>query len=296
MLAVGGWRAGVLIGLLQRSHISCLQSDANRADQRDAIVAARYGGLVAAIVSISAPRGADSLAAHHPIGMSTGVFDDVRGVWPRLVVAACEVSTYAVELSALSEDELPGLIEYLAARPRLSFRYVSVHAPVKHRVLDDAVSAHVLNGLPLWVRSIVTHPDVLDEPAVYRGLGTRLVLENMDDRKSNGRTADELAVVFEQLPDAGFCFDVAHACSIDPTMGVAGDLLDRFRSRLRQVHVSSLSGGRHVPLTEDDEGRFASVLDRCRDVPWILEARPPDRWLEELRSPGLASIGETLTT
>ena len=251
---------------------------------------------MAAILSNSARSAADSLAAHHPIGVSTGVFDEMRGVWPRLVAAACEVSTYAVELSALSEDELPGLIEYLAAKPRLSFRYVSVHAPVKHRVQDDAANARVLGELPLWVRSIVTHPDALEDPAAFRELGTRLVLENMDDRKGTGRTADELAVVFEQLPDASFCFDVAHACSIDPTMGVAGDLLDRFRSRLRQVHVSSLSGGHHVPLTEEDEERFAAVLDRCRDVPWILEARPPDRWLEELRSPGLASIGETLTT
>lgn len=250
---------------------------------------------MAAILSIPVRGGADSLAAHHPIGVSTGVFDELRGAWPRLVAAACEVSTYAVELSALSEDELPGLIGYLAAKPRLSFRYVSVHAPVKHRVLDDEASARLLGELPLWVRSIVTHPDTLEDPAAYRGLGTRLVLENMDDRKGGGRTADELALVFEQLPDAGFCFDVAHACSIDPAMGAAGELLDRFRSRLRQVHVSSLSGGHHVPLTEEDEERFAAVLSRCSDVPWILEARPPDRWLEELRSPGLASIGETLT-
>jgi hypothetical protein len=102
-------------------------------DQRDVIVAARYGGFVEAIMSISARDNADSLAAHHPIGVSTGVFGDARGVWPRLVAKACEFSTYAVELSALSEEELPGLIEYLAAKPRLSFRYVSVHAPVKNR-------------------------------------------------------------------------------------------------------------------------------------------------------------------
>jgi sugar phosphate isomerase/epimerase len=134
----------------------------------------------------------------------------------------------------------------------------------------------------------------MDDPGVFRRLGTRLVLENMDGRKSSGRTAHELDLVFEQLPDAGFCFDIAHACSVDPSMGVATDLLDRFRSRLRQVHVSSLEDGHHVPLTYDDEERFAAILDRCRDVPWILEAAPPTRWLHELRSPRL-SIGEMLT-
>jgi hypothetical protein len=192
-------------------------------------------------------EGPGSLAAHHPLGVSTGIFDDTRGAWQRLVVKACEVSTYAVELSALSEDELPGLIDYLATKPRLPFRYISVHAPVKNRLTDDTLRAGLLSGLPLWVRSIVAHPDAMDNPDVFRRLGMRLVLENMDGRKSSGRTAHELDLVFEQLPDAGFCFDIAHACSVDPSMGVATDLLDRFRSRLRQVHVSSLEDGHHVP-------------------------------------------------
>jgi hypothetical protein len=238
--------------------------------------------------------GLDSLAAHHPLGVSTGIFGDIRGVWQRLVVKACEVSTYAVELSALSDDELPGLSDYLAAKPRLPFRYVSVHAPVKNRLVDDMSRARLLTGLPLWVRSIVAHPDAVDDPGAFRQLGTRLVLENMDDRKSTGRTADELDLFFEQFPHAGFCFDIAHASSVDPNMRVATDLLDRFRSRLRQVHLSSLEDGHHVPLTYHDEERFADILDRCRDVPWILEAEPPARWLDELRSPGLLS-GETLT-
>jgi hypothetical protein len=249
---------------------------------------------VAAIITICPGDGPGSLAAHHPLGVSTGIFDDMRGAWQRLVVKACEVSTYAIELSALSEDELPGLIDYLATKPRLPFRYISVHAPVKNRVVDDPFLARLLDGLPLWVRSIVAHPDAIDDPGAFRQLRTRLVLENMDDRKNSGRTAEELDLVFEQLPEAGFCFDIAHAWSVDPSMGVATDLLDRFRSRLRQVHVSSLKDGHHMPLTYDDEERFAAILGRCRDVPWILEAAPPTRWLDELPSP-LLSIGETLT-
>ena len=235
----------------------------------------------------------DALSGHHPIGISTGVFDDLRGAWRQLVAEACEVSTYAVELSALSEDELPGLIGYLAAEPQLPFRYVSVHAPIKNRELDDVATAHLLGSLPLWVRSIVTHPDALTDLTPYRELGTRLVLENMDDRKCTGRTADELDLIFEQLPEAGFCLDLAHASSIDPTVGVAFELLDRFRSRLRQVHLSSLSGGHHLPLTEADEELFAPALDRCRDVPWILEARPPERWLDALKATKLMTVGET---
>src|SRR5450755_1341517 len=123
----------------------------------------------------------------------------------------------------------------------------------------------------------------------HGSLGTRLVLENMDDRKATGRTADEIEPFFEELPDAGFCLDVAHAWSIDPTMDVARELLDRFRSRLKQVHLSSLSAGHDVPLWAEHEELFADVLDRCRDVPWILEAEPPERWGVQLKGTSLAA-------
>ncbi len=237
------------------------------------------------------------LAAHHPTGVSTGVFASARGDWPELAAEACRISTFAVELSALSGDELPGLIAYLRTRPRLPFRYVSVHAPVKNREPDEAATIAMLDGLPLWVRSVVAHPDTLSDVGRYRALGTRLVLENMDDRKITGRVSDELEKFFEKLPDAGFCLDVAHVRSVDPTMDAAHELLDRFRSRLRQVHLSSLDDGRHMPLTEDDEGLFAQVLDRCRDVPWILEAWPPERWAAQMKTtafvmPGAASASE----
>jgi hypothetical protein len=205
------------------------------------------------------------------------VFDDCRGDWPRLVEAACQISTYAVELSALSGSELPGLLRYLQASPALPFRYVSVHAPAKS--FSERTALGQLLKLPLMVRTIVAHPDTLSEPQAFTELGTRLVLENMDARKPTGRTADELQHFFDLLPEAGFCFDVAHAWSIDPTMDLAHELLNRFRSRLRQVHVSSLDGNdHHRPLRSADERRFAEVLARCSDVPWILEALPPAHW------------------
>lgn len=241
-------------------------------------------GLVSTTADDVTSAAARPLSAHHPSGISTGVFASARGDWPELVAEACRISTFAVELSALSGDELPGLIAYLRTRPRMPFRYASVHAPVKNREPDEAATITMLDDLPLWVRSVVAHPDALSDVGLYRALGTRLVLENMDDRKITGRVADEMEKFFEELPDAGFCLDVAHIRAVDPTMDAAHELLDRFRSRLRQVHLSSLDDGHHVPLTEDDERLFAEVLDRCRDVPWILEAWPPERWAAQMKT------------
>ncbi len=86
-------------------------------------------------------------------------------------------------------------------------------------------------------------------------------------------TVDELARWFAELPGPGFCFDVAHAWSIDETMSGGADLLDAFRPRLRHLHVSSLPPElHHLPLTAEHEDIFMPLLRRCRDVPWIFEA------------------------
>ncbi len=138
-----------------------------------------------------------------------------------------------------------------------------------------------LLALPAGVRAIVAHPDTIDDFAPYRALGSRLVIENMDARKATGRTPEELASVFRQLPEAGFCFDIAHAWSLDPTMQLADELLDRYGTRLRHVHLSSLQDGKHVPVLPEHDALFQPILDRCRDVPWILEAEKPSHWLQQ---------------
>jgi hypothetical protein len=181
----------------------------------------------------------------------------------------------AVELSAVSAPELPGLLRYLAAAPRLPFLFVSVHAPSKELNGDEDELVATLAEVPAWVDAIVVHPDTIVDPALYRRLGHRLSVENMDSRKRAGHRADDLAAIFEELPDAQLCLDVAHAKDIDPTMSEASEMLRRFANRLSHVHVSSLDESlHHVPLTEGDESLFGTVLQRCRDVPWILEAPP----------------------
>jgi len=188
------------------------------------------------------------------------------------------ISSFAAEFAALSESEFSGLQRFLEAKSRLPFIYLSVHAPVKHREVSEETLVDWLQSLPPTVETIVVHPDTLGGRDLYRRLGRRLVVENMDNRKPTGRTPDELADVFAALPDAGFCFDIAHAWSVDPTMRLAHDLLDRFGDRLRQVHLSSLAEGKHVPVNPEHEALFVPLLERCRDVPWILEANMPDRW------------------
>lgn len=212
------------------------------------------------------------IAEHLRVGCSTG-FLAPRGDWPALTRQAATISTVAIELAALSASELPGLAAYLDQRPRLPFQYVSLHAPSKDIDVDERRLIASLAELSPRVDTIVVHPDTLHDVAAWGQIGRRLALENMDLRKPDGRTADELANYFAVLPEARLCFDIAHAHDVEPSMLVAREILERFGARLRHMHISSLDESQHhVPLTSEHEDLFDPLLERCRDVPWILEA------------------------
>lgn len=226
-------------------------------------------------VAVSPALSGSILWLHHPVGASTGYMEGLRDDWARQVAEAWALSPFAVELSTLSETELASLRDYLASGPSLPFRYRSIHGPSKDRQLLEEELVAELCELAEWASAIVMHPDTIEEPEWYRALGRKLLIENMDARKESGRTHQELVPLFRELPEAGFCFDIAHAWSIDPDMTVGTELLDGFRERLRHLHVSSLSSElHHVSLTEEHEDLFRPLLQRCLDVPWILEAPP----------------------
>lgn len=218
---------------------------------------------------------APAILGHRTIGASTGFLAGPYGDWPTLIAQAADVSMVAVELSALSEAELPSLLDFLATTPPLPFGYLAVHGPAKDRELPEAELVDVLAAIAAHAHVVVMHPDVMDDLTLYGRLGSALVLENMDRRKHDGHDAAQLAPYFDALPDAGLCFDIAHMDSVDPSLAKGHELLDTHGHRLRHVHLSSLDGDcHHRALIEDDERRFAPLLDRCRDVPWILEAPP----------------------
>lgn len=215
------------------------------------------------------------LTSHATVGCSTGYMIESRNDWPALIDAAAQASSFAVELSALSEDELPGLLRYVSTAPRPPFHFVSVHGPSKGRHMRDDQLATMLDQLPRWISSIVLHPDAIGDPSPYAVLGRRLCIENMDARKDVGQTADDLRGLFDVLPRARLCFDIAHAKAVDPTMAVGRQILASHSGRLSHVHLSSLDDARkHVPLRPEDQVLFSELLARCIDVPWILEAPP----------------------
>jgi hypothetical protein len=204
------------------------------------------------------------------IGFSTGAlaYSDFR----RALKMLTDTDLNVVELSALRLPEWQPLVEALNTLDLSLFQYVSIHLPsLMGRSEERSVvqSLHYLNN-PKW--PLILHPDTITDFGLWRELAERVCIENMDKRKPIGRTERELESIFEQLPDARFCFDIGHACQVDPTMNEAYGILKCYREKIEQIHVSEVnSRSKHDVLSYSTIQSFRDVAHLIPNVPLILE-------------------------
>jgi sugar phosphate isomerase/epimerase len=207
-----------------------------------------------------------------PIGFSTGAlaFGDFR----RGLKIVRDHGLKVVELSALREPEVDPLMDALDSLDLSGFGYIAVHAPSamargqEQHVVDRLLAARD-RGWP-----IILHPDAIHEPSRWTALGDCLCIENMDKRKSTGRSDHELRRWFDHYPHAGFCLDLGHARQCDATMTEAYFLLKRYGGRLRQIHISDVTAAsRHDRLSWSSEKAFQQVARYIpEDVPVVIES------------------------
>ncbi len=225
------------------------------------------------------------------IGFSTGsaAKSDVRRALRLLEPHATE----AVELSALRTHELAPLLGVIPLLALDGYAHISVHAPSAFTAAEEPAIAAAL--LPVAQRGwlVVVHPDTIRVPRLWAGFGDRLCIENMDHRKPVGRTVQELKPMFARLPQASFCFDVAHARQCDPSMGEAFRLLDAFHDRLAEVHVSELDAhSRHVRLSSAGVWACQQVAEMIPlKVPVIIEAPVEPHEIEAELEASLEALG-----
>lgn len=168
----------------------------------------------------------------------------------------------AIELSALRRYELEPLTNFFASLDLSPFHYVSIHAPGKYDEDDEINVVKLLdvfanNGYP-----IVLHPDAIYDFSLWNHFGKLLLIENMDLRKKNGRTCSELEKIFNYLPDAKMCFDIAHARQIDRSMFVAKSILNQYSHIIKQVHISDVDENcRHNAISNSAIDDYRSVTD-----------------------------------
>ena len=206
------------------------------------------------------------------LGFSTGAL--AKGDFQSALQQMTGKSLTAVELSALRVEELPRLMESANSLDLGSYNYVSVHAPSSFSADEEGRVVELLHSCPKnW--KIVVHPDAIKDVSKWVVFGRQLVIENMDRRKADGRTADELARWFGRLPEALLCVDLAHAQQLDTTMTEAYLILTRFHDRVCQVHISELdSASHHYPLSQGTVKAFSEVAGLIpKEAAVIIESR-----------------------
>jgi len=211
-------------------------------------------------------------------GFSTGAL--AKGDVGRALSIAEEYQTQAVEYSALRLNELEPLANFLMQNGTGDYRHVSFHAPSRfERHEERAVVDVIRNLLVKFSMSIVVHPDVIYDYALWRPFGGRICIENMDHRKPVGRTPDELADVFTHLPDARLCFDIGHAHEIDRSMSLGYSIVKRFRNRIAHIHASEVSDDcSHRGFSASSHAAFLKLADLFEvSTPVILEAEVSER-------------------
>ena len=207
------------------------------------------------------------------IGFSTGALarGDVRLALEMLQNKSVQI----IEISALRQNELQPIVDMLDVLDLKKFEYKSFHAPSSMEADFEPIALNLLARVAVRGWPIIVHPDAMHNVSEWSRFGDLLYIENMDKRKPIGQTADDLANIFEDLPDAALCLDLGHARQVDPTMSEAAEILNRFQDRLRQLHVSAVnSQSQHDPLTLEAVLAFQRVSRLIpADVPIILESR-----------------------
>jgi hypothetical protein len=206
------------------------------------------------------------------IGFSTGAIalSDFR----KALRLMSECHLRAVELSALRLEEVIPLVHSLVSLDLSNYLYISFHAPSKYRKEDEEPLVRLLKELPSkW--PIVVHPDAIFDYSLWATFGPQLAIENMDKRKPIGRTAAELASIFERLPNASMCFDIGHARQYDASMSEAYLILKTFGRRIVQLHVSEVdTSNRHHRVSFAAQIAFQQMSRWIpKNIPLILESR-----------------------
>ena len=229
------------------------------------------------------------------IGFSTGAlaYSDFR----RALQMLDEENVTVVELSALRMAEWEPLLKTLDHLDFSRFEFCSLHLPSLMNAEEERTVVRSSQTL-LWRKwPLIVHPDAISDFGLWRELGPLLCIENMDKRKPIGRTASELDVIFGQLPEAKFCFDIGHAWQVDPTMTEAYWILKCHRERLVQIHVSEVnSRSKHDSLSYATIQSFRDVAHMIPpELPLILETPvSQEKMHEEMKKARFALLRPTV--
>lgn len=214
------------------------------------------------------------------IGFSTGAFyKTVIGKFSNQAFSLLrKCDTNAIELSCLDVNDLSDLG---SIRPNTvsSFKFKSLHAPAlefaykdeddTHQVLEHIKSLHHRFSFDC----IIFHPDRIENWDVFKKYSALpIAIENMNSKKPAGKTVQQMRNIL-QKGDFKMLLDLQHCYSNDPTLQLAQDMYEEFKSIIVELHLSGQTNipGQHTPLYKTKQIQIIKAIPD-RNIPLIIES------------------------
>ena len=175
-----------------------------------------------------------------------------------------------IELAFTSLDDLFLYDSYISIKGEKllrSLKHVSLHAPwTKIKYADNVESQKVFEKLRqikerIGARFIVFHTNVVEDFGVLKYYELNPLIENIPSFDVSG--LKELQTLMEKF-DIGLCFDIHHACESDPSMNLSYKILEVFKERLSEVHVSGYND--NCPPVHQSKSRKL-IINLLRQIP-----------------------------
>lgn len=217
------------------------------------------------------------------IGFSTGAI--ALGDFELALSLLAQTKIDIVEISALHISDFRTLVEKFNQLDLKQYRHVSIHAPTKPDTIDEDEIIRGLLKITSHNSTVIVHPDIIKTHCLWKSLGSRLVIENNDQRKLGGQTPEDLLCLSKLFPEARFCIDIAHALIFDNCLLNVIEFSTLLRGRIAEIHVSGIAPNLyHCQLSRHD-------IDKYKNISHIL---PPDAPII-IESPIEATVGAIIS-
>lgn len=210
------------------------------------------------------------------LGFSTGsLYQTHDRLSPETFDIFRKIGANAIELMIYDMDDAPRLLD-LEQKDFQGFRWVSIHAPAFDRFDTNSVikfrqTLDIFEQFcqKIKVNSIVFHPDLIGEWAIFENYTFPVLIENMDWRKEVGKYVDSMKEIFEKA-DAPMVLDLNHCYTNDPTMHLAEEMVESFKDRIFEIHLSGFEKS-HEPLFKTQQMEILKSIPN-KEMPIIIES------------------------
>lgn len=215
------------------------------------------------------------------IGFSTGCLYRTKKyhrVSKEIVEAYRSLGCNAIEFNCIQPENFAAILETIRKEDLSGFTHVSIHAPAFGRLGQEEIE----NSLELAQRvfeklefdNFVVHPDEVADWKMFSGYSLPISIENMDNRKLVGATVESMEEIFKAY-DAPMTLDLNHCYANDPSMKLAYGMVDKFKSRINEIHLSGCDDKKqpscHDPLYQTRQEEIMRVMP-VGNIPIIIES------------------------